>query len=445
MSLTENLIELIENKNIEERDLEKAKWFLLDSIANIVAGRNTKPGKILNRWFLEEPPDTSRKVFFLGALMHILEVDDLHRQSVVHPGCVVIPTVLSLGLREGISGIKMIEAVLKGFEACTRIGNSVGSKHYKIWHNTATCGTFGAAYAAGSILELSKSQLLDALGNAGTQSSGLWEFVEFGNMSKHLHAGRAGQSGFLAAELAKFGLSGANTILEGKRGFYAAFCPDAIPEVLLKDQNGPWQLHKTSIKPWPCCRHTHPSIDAALELSDHLNQENLKNIELEVTQSAINVCYNPTPRTLYDAKFSLQHCVSVALLDGIVDFDSFDSEKCKRTSTMSSLINVKINKEFEDAYPESWGAEVKITLQSGKELSARRLSAKGDPDSPLTILEMKKKAETLFNYGGVKKPDYWVEKVLGIPTETSFSNSTIKNLFDFTGKNQKDIYNLEQY
>ena len=99
MSLTEQLIELIENKSIDDEDIEVASWFLLDAIANITAGRNTEQGRVLRRWFLEESPDTSRKVLFMGALMHILEMDDLHRRSVVHPGCVVIPAVLAVGLQ----------------------------------------------------------------------------------------------------------------------------------------------------------------------------------------------------------------------------------------------------------------------------------------------------------------------------------------------------------
>ncbi|HIO82751.1 MAG TPA: MmgE/PrpD family protein, partial [Deltaproteobacteria bacterium] len=94
MTLTEKLIELIESKTIEDEDITSASWFVLDAMANIVAGRKTEPGKILNRWFLNEPPNTSRTVLWMGASMHIQEVDDLHRQSVVHPGCVVIPTVL---------------------------------------------------------------------------------------------------------------------------------------------------------------------------------------------------------------------------------------------------------------------------------------------------------------------------------------------------------------
>lgn len=439
MTLTEELIELIESKSIEDEDISAASWFVLDAMANIAAGRNSEPGRILNRWFLDEPPNTSRTVLWLGALMHILEVDDLHRQSVVHPGCVVIPTVLSLGLREGLSGRKMLEAVLKGFEACTRLGNSVGPAHYKIWHNTATCGTFGAAYAAGSILGLSKSELRDALGNAGTQSSGLWEFSASGTMSKHLHAGRAGQSGVIAADLASYGLSGSPTILEGKRGFYAACCPDAIPEALLSNPEGKWQLHHTSIKPWPCCRHTHPAIDAALEISLQLKGEVPESIELGVTQAALDVCDKPTPETLYDAKFSLQHSVSIAILCGQVGFDSFESEARQQTSVLASRISLKLDEKIEDAYPEAWGAEVKVVLTNGKELSVRRKHAKGDPDAPLSPAEMREKAAMLFSYGGVSDAETWVERILGLTNEPSFRESDLIRLLDVSCNGNNSI------
>jgi len=434
MTLTEQLIELIENKPIEDEDIKAASWFMLDAMANIAAGRNTDQGRILSRWFLEEPPDTSRKVLWLGSLMHILEVDDLHRRSVVHPGCVVIPAVLALGLREGVSGLQMLEAVVKGFEACTRIGNSVGPAHYKIWHNTATCGPFGAAYAAGTLFGLEKEQFRDALGNAGTQSSGLWEFSENGAMSKHLHAGRAGQSGLLSAELAKLGFSGSPTILEGKRGFYAACCPDANPDALLVDPEGSWQIHKTSIKPWPCCRHTHPAIDAALEISSKLDGGNIESIELGVTQATLDVCDKPTPATLYDAKFSLQHCVSVAILDGQVGFNAFESDARRRVAKMAMKISLERNEEIEKAYPNAWGAEVKVKLTNGKEFSVRRKHAKGDPDAPLSPTEFKEKATMLFRFGGVSEPEAWVERILELDRVSSFRDSELIDLLDVSAK-----------
>ena len=430
MSLTGKLIELIESKTIEDEDITSASWFVLDAMANIVAGRNSEQGRILEGWYLDEPAETSRTAFWMGASMHIQEVDDLHRQSVVHPGCVVIPTVLALGMREDISGLQMLEAVVKGFEACTRIGNSVGPAHYKIWHNTATCGPFGAAYAAGTLFGLEKEQFRDALGNAGTQSSGLWEFSENGAMSKHLHAGRAGQSGLLSAELAKLGFSGSPTILEGKRGFYAACCPDANQDALLVDPEGSWQIHKTSIKPWPCCRHTHPAIDAALEISSKLDGGNIESIELGVTQATLDVCDKPTPETLYDAKFSLQHCVSVAILDGQVGFDAFESDARQRVAKMAMKISLERNEEIEKAYPNAWGAEVKVKLTNGKEFSVRRKHAKGDPDAPLSPTEFKEKATMLFRFGGISEPEGWVERILELDRVSSFRDSELIDLLD---------------
>ena len=430
MSLTEQLIELIENKSIDDEDIEVASWFLLDAIANITAGRNTEQGRVLRRWFLEESPDTSRKVLFMGALMHILEMDDLHRRSVVHPGCVVIPAVLAVGMRGGVSGRMILEAAIKGFEACTRIGNSVGPAHYKIWHNTSTCGPFGAAYAAGTLLGLSRSELCHALGNAGTQSSGLWEFVETGSMSKHLHAGRAGQSGLISAELARHGFSGSQTILEGTRGFYKACCPDAMPEELLANPDSQWQIHQTSIKPWPSCRHTHPAIDAALGLSSQLDGEVPDSIELGVTQAAIDVCDNPNPKTVYEAKFSLQHCVSIAILYGQIGFDSFDSEARQQASGLAKKFSLKCNEEFEKDYPDAWGAEVKVKLTNGKELSVRRKNAKGDPEARLSPKEMLEKAEMLFRYGGGPNAEVWYERILGLSREQSFGDSDLIHLLD---------------
>ena len=126
MTLTEKLIELINVKPITEDDLAATAWFVLDGLANTVAGTNSPQGRILTEWFRAEAADVNRTTLWLGGLMHILEVDDLHRQSVVHPGGVVIPATVAVGLREGASGRQMLEAVLKGFEACTRVGNSVG-------------------------------------------------------------------------------------------------------------------------------------------------------------------------------------------------------------------------------------------------------------------------------------------------------------------------------
>lgn len=433
MTLTEKLIELIDAKPITENDLAAAAWFVLDGLANTVAGTNSPQGRILTEWFRAEAADSPRTTLWLGGLMHILEVDDLHRQSVVHPGCVVIPAAVAVGLREGASGRQMLEAVLKGFEACTRVGNSVGPAHYRLWHNTATCGPFGGAYAAGSLLELNARQLRDALGNAGTQSSGLWEFLDTGAMSKHLHAGRGGQSGVLAADLARLGFSGPPAILEGERGFYAACCPDADPEQLLAEAEGPWQLHRTSIKPWPCCRHTHPAIDAALELSGQVDPQSFAAIEVGATQAALNICDRPTPETLYDAKFSLQHCAAIALLDGKVEFDSFDPPAIKRTQQLWAKVRVRLSEPHDARYPEAWGGVVTVQHKDGTRRTAQREHAKGDPDAPVPPQELHEKTAMLFRHGGVAEPERWIERILNLPHASSIQETGLPELLGLSG------------
>ena len=233
-TLTEGLIELIRFKPVAQADLDAMALILLDGVANMLAGRVSEPGKILSGWGVDKP-DPGRRALVMGGCMHVLEVDDLHRGSVTHPGCVVIPAALALAGREEADGDAFLRAVLQGFEAVCRVGMSVGQMHYKVWHNTATCGPFGAAMAAAALLQLDDEAAIHALGNAGTQSAGLWEFLNTGAMSKHLHAGRAAEAGVVAAELAAAGFTGPPAILEGPQGLYAGACPDPDPGAVLRE------------------------------------------------------------------------------------------------------------------------------------------------------------------------------------------------------------------
>ena len=397
--LTEQLVQFIEAKPIADADLAKASDYVLDALANTRAGQSTEPGKIIKAWGEAAGRDPGREAFQLGALTHILEADDLHRESVTHPGCVVVPAVCALARSTGADGRTFLTAVLKGFEAMCRIGAAVGPTHYRTWHNTATCGPFGSAYAAGTLLGLDPQAMVHALGNAGTQSAGLWEFIASGAMSKHLHAGRAAEAGVVAAELAAHGFTGAPSILEGPRGFFAAACPDADPEAVLRAPDQPWQLHLTSIKPWPSCRHTHPAIDAALELAPHADR--FRKVEAWTYQAAIDVCDNVQPTTEYEAKFSLQHCIAAALMDKEVVFTSFEAAARERHADLANRVVLASGPPYDEAYPRAWGASVRVELADGRVLAAEREHALGDPDAPLSSHRLEAKARDLLALGGV--------------------------------------------
>jgi 2-methylcitrate dehydratase PrpD len=418
MSLTQDLIALIRNKPISSADLADAAMFTLDAVATAYAGSATPVGAILRDWADSGDLDLKRRALLMGALTHITETDDLHRASVTHPGCVVVPAVLALGEKTGASGEQMLGAILQGFEAMCRIGAAVGPAHYRIWHNTATCGPFGSAMAAACLLGLDDEQTQNALGNAGTQSSGLWQFMQTGAMSKHLHAGRASESGWLAAELAAVGFTGPAEILEGEKGFFAATCPDSEPENILRQADDPWQLSLTSIKPWPSCRHTHPIIDCALEIHRLLEGKAVSEIRIKTYQAALDVCDCPQPQNEYQAKFSLYHTAAIALTDGVVGLDSFDADARQRSEILRNATRVTIDNPYASNYPQSWGAEVTALTESGEAIKVSRKDCKGDPELALDSDEMRAKAMGLLRYGGLDEKDSnrVCDQVLGMPS-----------------------------
>ena len=429
-SLTGQLVSLIQARQIIDEDLHACTYFVLDAIINAIAGMRTPTGKIiLDWWHATGNAETGRQALLGGALIHTLEMDDLHKQSVTHPGCVVVPAAIAIAAREGLSGKEMLIAVLRGYEAMCRVGNAVGRSHYKIWHSTATCGPFGSAYTAGSLLGLSSEQMVWALGNAGTQSAGLWEFMNSGGMSKHLHAGRAAEAGILAADLARHGFTGPTRILEGNQGFFAASCPDAQPSAITATPDGPWQLVQTSIKPWPCCRHTHPAIDAALEIAGQVRTP-VRQATLKIYQAALDVCNRPEPDSEYQAKFSLQHCVAVALDRGRIDFASFDSAARESSTKTRAAVSIALSPEADKAYPHNWGCDLEVMTVDGQVLRARRTHCKGDTELPLDDNAMLDKARTLLDFAGLaaKQQQALLDYILniqdqaGIPDISGFLN-----------------------
>lgn len=401
MSLTRELVRIIRAKPVTRDDLDWAAFFVLDTIACALGALKTEPARMLKAVAPPERGDVARRAFYLGGLAHILEMDDLHRDSVVHPGSVVIPAAWAIAEERNLGGRAFLKAVLAGYEACCRVGMGVGKAHYRIWHNTSTCGPFGSAMAAAELIGLSEDEAVWALGNAGTQSSGLWEFLGAGAMSKHLHTARGAESGVLAALLAKEGFTGPDTILEGEKGFFAGLCPDPVPDAITATPDRPWELTRTSIKPWPCCRHTHPAIDAAIELHHKLGGVAVESVRVGAYQAAIDVCDRPEPRDPYSAKFSLQHTVAIALAEGRVVQDSFGADARERMAGERRKVSLTRDEKAEATYPAGWGVELEVVTADGRTLAASRREAKGDPENQLSLEELKAKAALMLADAGI--------------------------------------------
>jgi 2-methylcitrate dehydratase PrpD len=345
----------------------------------------------------------SGAAFHNAALAIALELDSNDREAKLHAGPVVIAAALAAAEATGADGTVLLDAVVRGYEAAVRVGRSVGPQHYRFFHNTSTCGGFGAAAAVASALGLDAATTAHALGLAGTTAGGFWQVRFEDSTAKLVHAGRAAESGVSAARLAASGLTAPLHVLEGERGLYAATAPDCTPGAVTAAADGPWLLHASSLKPWACCRHAHPSIDAALELHDVLAGEAVLSVDVGSYADALAFCDRPHPTTSGQARFSLQHVVSCALLDGEVELAAFDDPTISRddVARLRSTVHLHTDAQLDAAYPRSWGATVTVRTPT-RTLTSSRDEAKGDPLRPMTPAEVRAKTGRLL---GVWNPD----------------------------------------
>jgi 2-methylcitrate dehydratase PrpD len=339
-----------------------------------------------------------------GVASHILELDDVHKGSTMHAAAPVIPAALAVAEREHADGRAFIRAVTVGYEAALRIGEAVNPSHYRFWHPTGTAATFGAAVAAGSILQLDAREMLDALGSAGTQAAGLWEFNADGAMSKHLHPGKAAFNGVLAADLARAGFTGATKILEGERGFFRATSSGADASRITDGLGVRWKISENCYKIWSCCGHTHTAIDVAVELRSTLPSLDIASIEIETYGPGYEIVKETNPATPYQAKFSLAYAVAAALLFGEVSLDTFDSGNFTpdgvRHPELAALLRrttVTVADDLTARYPTAWPTRLRITLADGTEYRGASEYPVGNPENAVSTEQLEQKFRALIS------------------------------------------------
>lgn len=321
-----------------------------------------------------------------GYFGHVLEMDDVDRTSISHPATVNIPAALAVGEHLHKSGMEMLTAVVAGYEIMLRIGTAITPAHYKIWHTTATTGVFGSAMAAGWLLGLKRDELDWALGNAGTMAAGLWQFLPDGGMSKLLHAGMAASNGVLAAKLAKEGFTGATHILEGAQGFFTGYARQDVDEELFKDFGKLYRSAGVSFKPYPCCRHTHSGIDAAMDIHKQAKGEALSKVSVSTYNTALQVAGHMDPKDTRAAKFSLRYCVASTLLRGVAREEYFAPSAIGEKDVQALLHNVdmQVDPKIDQLVPKSWPCGIEAVTASGKVLKSYINDPTGDPENPLT-------------------------------------------------------------
>lgn len=405
-SLTERLVAVL-RRPVDKATRARAALHLLDWLGCAAAGAARAEGAPFRA--RPAPPGPSRilftgsaapsdAAFANGAFGNILEMDDVHRGAILHPGPVVWPAVLAIAQARSVSPQAMLDAGVRGYDAVIRLGRALGPAHYARFHNTATAGPIGSAAAVADLIGLDDLAFANALGNALSTAGGLWQCRHEAVLTKQWHTAQAARSGLDAALMASHGLSGPRQILEGPQGFLAALCPDGEPSHILEAPEGPWLIHETSFKPWPACRHCHPAIDAALALRDAIGERAIVAVEVGTYADAVVFCDKPEPHTESQARFSLQHAVAVALADGPPLLSAFTASAAARTdlAALRARVSVHADPRFTARYPEHFGAAITLRLADGAVLSADIPDALGDPENPLSPDLVADKAMALF-------------------------------------------------
>ncbi|AWQ05253.1 MmgE/PrpD family protein [Bordetella bronchiseptica] len=398
--------------------LRRAEDLFLDSLASILAGAGAPPVQAIARYAAAMGPAdgpsqnlvtrTGTTPLFAAmvnaAACHVVEQDDVHNGAVFHPAAVVFPPALAVAQALGRSGRDLLTAAVAGYEAGIRIGEFLGRSHYRIFHTTSTVGPLAAAVTVGHLLRLDAAQMLHALGSAGTQSAGLWEFLRDAADSKQLHTAHAAAAGITAAYLARDGFTGAQRILEGAQGLAAGMSSDADPSRLLDGLGQRWALAETSFKYHASCRHTHPAADALQHvMREHgLRAADLAAVETLVHQGAIDVLGPVTaPATVHQSKFSMGTVLALIALRGHAGLTEFDAAPGDaEVAALRDKVRMTLDDEVDRAYPRRWIGKVNVTTTDGRRLHGRVDEPKGDPGNTLSRPEIEDKVARLARYGG---------------------------------------------
>lgn len=412
-SLTESLVKLLQRPK-EAQDRARACLHVLDWLGCAVAANLTPVGKVVRSYVRSSPAgqcnalsagqkDRHWAILVNGALGSVLELDDIYQASVLHPGTIVVPAALVSAQAHGASPKAFLDALISGYEALIRIGRALGPSQHR-YYNSATCGAFGAAAAASSVMGLDAKKTVSALGNAGSRTGGFWQMRSESVMTQSFHHAQAARSGLTAAELAACGLTGPRNILEGPEGLFEAASRDATPERVIDDIYESWMIYDTSFKLWPSARHVDPVVDAVLELREQAPDIGLvEEISVITYTEAIELCDRQDPGSAGHARLSLQHAAAVALLKGkpqLRDF-SLQAIQDKRLVALRRRVRLKSGKAYDSAYPVHRGAEVLIKLRDGRTYSFAVPDAKGDPENPLSRKEIQSKARSLMQAAGL--------------------------------------------
>ena len=415
----ENISEFVARtttKNIPSTVREQAELHLLDGLATMIGGAREPSSRILRRHFVTPVKQASTTVFgasekfcaehaalLNGVQGHVLDYDDAQLATLpsrpsgqqTHPTTPVLAAVLALAESREAPGPPLLASYIVGVEVACRLGDAVHPDHYLNGsHPTGTLGVFGAAAACAHLLKLRPKSIREALGIAGTLSSGLR--ANRGTMAKGLNAGHAAQNGVLAAALAQEGFTASQNIFDDPMGFFPALCSSRVDRNLLRFGD-PFFFESpgVAIKLYPCAGVLHPALDLTLQLRRQyaIAANEITRIRVTLDENAALPLVYDSPKDSLQAKFSLSFALAVAICDGQAGLTQFAGERVKEASVRALMKRVQLmrRRSRQEKHEPGIDTEVEIALKRGIIHRARAAIARGHPGHPVSRAEIEEK------------------------------------------------------
>jgi 2-methylcitrate dehydratase PrpD len=438
---------------IPEPVVALGKKSIVDGLGLALAGSVAKSGGIVRRHLqglglrggsasvigsaLRVPPRFA--AFANGIGVHADDYDDTQLAVakdrvyglLTHPTAPALPSTLAVAERDGRSGRDFLTAYHVGVEVECKVAEAINPRHYQHgFHSTATCGALGAAAGVANLVGLSVDQTRTCLGIAGSLAAGVRE--NFGTMMKPFHAGRAAESGVIAAEFAQLGLTATPIVLEAGRGFFRAAGGGYDEAAILGKLGQPWTFADpgVSIKPHPSGSLTHPGMTKMLELirTHDIKPDQVVSVKVGTNQNMPNALIHHRPATELQAKFSMEFCMAILLLERKGGLNEFTDEIVNRPDVQAMIRKVEfgVHPEAEAAGYDKMTTILEIALTDGRVIRDRADFGKGSPAIPMTYDEVADKFRECAAYSRwpKKKADQVVELVRNLESLTNVRELT---------------------
>jgi 2-methylcitrate dehydratase PrpD len=343
-----------------------------------------------------------------GTLCHLLDFDDTHPDSVVHVSAAVVPAALAAAETSGaVSGAELLCALVAGNEISVRLGMAAGGRfHARGFHPTGVCGVFGATATVAKLRGLSEEQTINALGIAGSMAGGLLEFLADGAKTKPLHPGFAAQAALTAVRLAAHGASGPRSVLDGERGFFAAYLNGEETNLAeqVADLGTRYETPRIAFKPYPACHYVHAPVDSLAMLIERegLTADDVESITAFSDATGVALVLEPAadkvrPRTVYDAKFSLPFCLASLLVHGSVDVTTFAEAAIAESAVLELAMRVRGEVRAYALSPDAFPGGVRVHTRDGRTLEHELRHQRGGSEFPMSTDDIV--AKYRFNAG----------------------------------------------